>query len=184
MFSRYALDDPHAWAFDVMAMLYGTLFMMAGAYTLAKNGHVRGDVLYGFFTPRTQATIDLWGVGTKVSRRLTALGVTTVQELADAPADALVAEFGPRMGVWYHELGQGLGPTTVDDAPWVARGHSRETTFQQNLTTPEQVRDAVRAMAHGLPMRADRKHLRQYKEGGDGPERGPMLSLAGRFLLL
>ena len=59
VFSRYALDNPHAWAFDVMAMFYGTLFMMAGAYTLAKNGHVRGDVLYGFFTPRTQATIDL-----------------------------------------------------------------------------------------------------------------------------
>ena len=59
VFSRYALDQPHAWAFDVMIMLYGTLFMMAGAYTLAKNGHVRGDVIYGFFTPRTQATIDL-----------------------------------------------------------------------------------------------------------------------------
>jgi len=59
VFSRYALDAPHAWAFDAMIMLYGTLFMMAGAYTLAKNGHVRGDVLYGFFTPRTQATIDL-----------------------------------------------------------------------------------------------------------------------------
>ena len=57
--SRYALDNPHAWAFDAMNMLYGTLFMMAGAYTLAKSGHVRGDVLYGFFTPRTQATIDL-----------------------------------------------------------------------------------------------------------------------------
>jgi len=39
--------------------MYGTLFMMAGAYTLAKSGHVRGDVLYGFFQPRTQATIDL-----------------------------------------------------------------------------------------------------------------------------
>src|SRR5512145_814625 len=59
VFSRYALDRPHSWAFDVMIMFYGTLFMMAGAYTLAKNGHVRGDVLYGFFTPRTQATIDL-----------------------------------------------------------------------------------------------------------------------------
>jgi TRAP-type mannitol/chloroaromatic compound transport system permease small subunit len=59
VFSRYALDAPHAWAFDVMIMFYGTLFMMAGAYTLSKNGHVRGDVLYGFFTPRTQATIDL-----------------------------------------------------------------------------------------------------------------------------
>ena len=59
VFSRYALDAPHAWAFDAMIMMYGTLFMMAGAYTLSQNGHVRGDVLYGFFTPRTQATIDL-----------------------------------------------------------------------------------------------------------------------------
>jgi len=59
VFSRYVLDRPHAWAFDVMIIMYGTLFMMAGAYTLAKAGHVRGDVLYGFFEPRTQAIIDL-----------------------------------------------------------------------------------------------------------------------------
>lgn len=59
VFSRYALGSPHAWAFDAMIMLYGTLFMMAGAYTLAKNGHVRGDVLYGFFPARVQAAIDL-----------------------------------------------------------------------------------------------------------------------------
>ena len=59
VFSRYVLDHPHSWAFDVMIIMYGTLFMMAGAYTLAKAGHVRGDVLYGFFEPRTQATIDL-----------------------------------------------------------------------------------------------------------------------------
>ena len=59
VFSRYVLDAPHAWAFDAMIMLYGTLFMMSGAYTLSKNGHVRGDVLYGFFEPRTQATLDL-----------------------------------------------------------------------------------------------------------------------------
>src|SRR5678816_4626989 len=59
VFSRYALDAPRSWAFDAMIMLYGTLFMMAGAYTLAKNGHVRGDVLYGFFPPRLQAGLDL-----------------------------------------------------------------------------------------------------------------------------
>src|ERR1044072_4396267 len=59
VFSRYALDAPHAWAFDVMIMFYGTLFMISGAYTLSVNGHVRGDVLYGFFRPRPQATIDL-----------------------------------------------------------------------------------------------------------------------------
>jgi TRAP-type mannitol/chloroaromatic compound transport system permease small subunit len=59
VFSRYAMDDPHPWAFDVMSMMYGSLFMMAGAYTLSKNGHVRGDVLYGFFPPRLQAWLDL-----------------------------------------------------------------------------------------------------------------------------
>jgi len=59
VFSRYALSDPHAWAFDAMIMMYGALFMMSGAYTLSKNAMVRGDVLYGFFPPRLQAAIDL-----------------------------------------------------------------------------------------------------------------------------
>lgn len=59
VFSRYALNKPHAWVLDAQIMLYGTLFMTAGAYTLSKNGHVRGDVLYGFLKPRTQAIIDL-----------------------------------------------------------------------------------------------------------------------------
>ncbi len=59
VFSRYVLNQPHGWVLDAQIMLYGLLFMAAGAYTLAKNGHVRGDVLYGFFRPRTQAGIDL-----------------------------------------------------------------------------------------------------------------------------
>jgi TRAP-type mannitol/chloroaromatic compound transport system permease small subunit len=59
VFSRYVLDKPHSWAFDIMIMMYGSMFMMAGAYTLSKNGHVRGDVLYGFFPPRLQAGLDL-----------------------------------------------------------------------------------------------------------------------------
>lgn len=59
VFYRYLLNDPHSWVYDAQWMLYGVLFMMAGAYTLSKNGHVRGDVLYGFFEPRTQATIDI-----------------------------------------------------------------------------------------------------------------------------
>ncbi|TDQ83379.1 TRAP-type mannitol/chloroaromatic compound transport system permease small subunit [Dongia mobilis] len=59
VFSRYVLGTPHAWVFDAQAMLYGLLFMMAGAYTLAQGGHVRGDVLYTFFRPRVQASIDL-----------------------------------------------------------------------------------------------------------------------------
>ncbi len=59
VFSRYVLNVPHAWVQDAQIMLYGLLFMMAGAYTLSKEGHVRGDVLYGFFRPRTQAIWDL-----------------------------------------------------------------------------------------------------------------------------
>ncbi len=59
VFSRYVLNTPHPWAFDGMIQMYGTLFMMSGAYTLSKNGHVRGDVLYGFFPPRLQAGLDL-----------------------------------------------------------------------------------------------------------------------------
>jgi TRAP-type mannitol/chloroaromatic compound transport system permease small subunit len=57
--SRRFLDAPHAWVFDAQIQLYGVIFMMSGAYTLAKSGHVRGDVLYGFFAPRAQAAIDL-----------------------------------------------------------------------------------------------------------------------------
>lgn len=59
VFARYAFNKPSAWAFDMQMMYYGILFMMAGAYTLAKNGHVRGDILYGFLRPRVQASLDL-----------------------------------------------------------------------------------------------------------------------------
>lgn len=59
IFSRRFFDAPHAWTFDGQIQLYGMLFMAAGAYTLAKSGHVRGDVLYGFFSPRVQAALDL-----------------------------------------------------------------------------------------------------------------------------
>ncbi|MBC7778517.1 MAG: TRAP transporter small permease subunit [Proteobacteria bacterium] len=59
VFMRYVLNSPTLWAFDVSYMLYGTVFMMCGAYTLAQNGHVRGDFLYSAMRPRKQAAIDL-----------------------------------------------------------------------------------------------------------------------------
>ena len=122
---------------------------------------VRAKVATGFGKPRgvfrlTEATwlevmggrptIDLWGVGTKVSRRLAGHGITTVAELAAADLDALVGEFGPQMGEWYRQLGRGEGASEVDDTPWVARGHSRETTYQRDLTEPAQVDAAVREL--------------------------------------
>jgi TRAP-type mannitol/chloroaromatic compound transport system permease small subunit len=59
VFKRYILNAPTAWIFDADNMIYGTLFMMCGAYTLAQDGHVRGDFLYGSMKPRTQASLDL-----------------------------------------------------------------------------------------------------------------------------
>src|SRR3990170_928885 len=59
VFKRYILNAPTAWIFDLNNMLYGTLFMMCGAYALAQNAHVRGDFLYSSMQPRTQAALDL-----------------------------------------------------------------------------------------------------------------------------
>ena len=59
VFKRYILNAPTAWIFDLDNMLYGTLFMLCGAYTLAQNAHVRGDFLYSSMRPRTQAGLDL-----------------------------------------------------------------------------------------------------------------------------
>jgi DNA polymerase-4 len=95
----------------------------------------------------SRPTKDLWGVGNKVSGRLAKLGITTVADLAAADPQDLVPEFGPKMGPWYAELGRGDGASVVDDTPWVARGHSRETTFQRDLTEPAQVDEAVRELA-------------------------------------
>ena len=122
---------------------------------------VRAKVATGFGKPRgvfrltaanwldvmgDRPTRDLWGVGSKVSQRLAAHGITTVAELAAAGPDVLVPEFGPRMGPWYGLLGRGEGAREVDDTPWVARGHSRETTFQEDLVAPAQVDQAVREL--------------------------------------
>jgi TRAP-type mannitol/chloroaromatic compound transport system permease small subunit len=59
VFVRYVLRAPTAWAYDVSYIMYGALFIMAGAYTVSRDGHVRGDVVYRLWSPRTQATVDL-----------------------------------------------------------------------------------------------------------------------------
>src|SRR6187401_1787050 len=59
VFKRYILNAPTAWIFDLNNMLYGTLFMLAGAYTLAQGGHVRADFVYVYLRPRVQAGLDL-----------------------------------------------------------------------------------------------------------------------------
>src|SRR3954462_14272321 len=59
VFKRYIMNMPTAWIFDLDNMLYGTLFMLCGAYTLAQNAHVRGDFLYSSMRPRMQASLDI-----------------------------------------------------------------------------------------------------------------------------
>ena len=59
VFVRYALDNPTSWAFDMSYLMYGGMFFMAGAYTLSRNGHVRGDFIYRMWPPRGQAIIEL-----------------------------------------------------------------------------------------------------------------------------
>jgi TRAP-type mannitol/chloroaromatic compound transport system permease small subunit len=59
VFVRYALDNPTSWAFDFSYIMYGALFFMSGAYTLSRNGHVRGDFIYRMWRPRTQAIVEL-----------------------------------------------------------------------------------------------------------------------------
>ncbi|MFT4211563.1 MAG: DNA polymerase IV [Microbacterium sp.] len=92
-------------------------------------------------------TIALWGVGSKISKRLAAHGVQTVAQLANADEEVLVAEFGPKMGPWYRQLGRGDGSSVVDATPWVARGHGRETTFPQDVRDPAQIEQAARDLA-------------------------------------
>ncbi|WP_448811013.1 DNA polymerase IV [Agromyces bauzanensis] len=153
-------DDPEAYARQVQrAVLDRT-----GLHCSVGIGDtlVRAKVATGFGKPRgvfrltagnwlevmgERPTIDLWGVGSRIAGRLAAHGVVTVAELATADPGMLVAEFGPKMGPWYGLLGRGEGARVVDDTPWVARGHSRETTFQQDLTEPAQIEDAVRELA-------------------------------------
>lgn len=92
-------------------------------------------------------TRALWGVGSKISRRLAAHGIETVAQLAAADVDELTGEFGPKMGVWFAQLGRGIGSADVDPTPWVPRGHSRETTYQRDLTTREEITEAIRVLA-------------------------------------
>ena len=92
-------------------------------------------------------TDALWGIGPKTAKKLADLGIHTVAELAATPAQALADRFGPTMGPWYRRLGRGVDSSPVDATPYVARGHGRETTFQQNQSDWDAVADAVRELS-------------------------------------
>lgn len=92
-------------------------------------------------------TDALWGIGAKTAKRLRALGIHTVAELAAADPAALAAEFGPATGPWLITLARGVAGAGVSDAPHVARSRSREVTFQRDLDDWDEVRREVARIA-------------------------------------
>ena len=92
-------------------------------------------------------TDALWGIGAKTAAKLTSLGIVTVAALAAADPDALAAEFGPMTGPWLVLLARGRGDADVDDSPYVARGHGKEETFQQNIADWSRVQAEVSRIA-------------------------------------
>jgi DNA polymerase-4 len=92
-------------------------------------------------------TSALWGIGTKTARRLAGLGIDTVRQLAETPAERLAAEIGPTMGPWYRRLGRGVDNSSVDAEPYIPRGRSREVTFQHDLTDWDQIVVQARQLA-------------------------------------
>jgi len=92
-------------------------------------------------------TDALWGIGRKTAKRLAGLGISTVRELSQADTGWLAEQVGPTMGPWYRRLGRGVDSSVVVGTPYVARSHSRESTFQQNLTDWTRVESEVRRLA-------------------------------------
>jgi DNA polymerase-4 len=91
-------------------------------------------------------TRALWGIGSKTAKRLAALGIDTVRQLAESDVRVLAAELGPTMGPWYHRLGRGVDSSPVDPQPYVPRAHGREETFQADLEEWADVEDAARRL--------------------------------------
>ena len=92
-------------------------------------------------------TDAIWGIGTRIKARLAELGIDTVHDLATADEEHLITEFGPTMGPHFGRLGRGVSSAVVDDTPYVPRAHGRETTYQQDLTDPDEVAAALRVLA-------------------------------------
>jgi DNA polymerase-4 len=154
------VDDPVVTARDIQAAVLASTGLMcsvgigpnrlqaklatgfgkpAGVFRLSHDTwyDVLGDL-------RTDA---LWGIGAKTANRLAGLGIDTVRQLAEADPAVLAAEMGPSTGPWLVRLGRGQDSAQVVGTAHVPRSRSRETTFQEDLTDWEQVREQVAVVA-------------------------------------
>jgi DNA polymerase-4 len=153
-------DDPEATARALQAAVLGA----TGLHCSVGIGDtkVRAKIATEFGKPRgvyrltrsnwmsvmgERPTTALWGIGNRIAGRLADLGIRTVRELAEAPEEPLIRAFGPNTGPHIGRLGRGAGSAVVDDTPWVARAHGRETTYQRDLTTAQEVGVALRTLA-------------------------------------
>ena len=116
-------------------------------------------------------TDALWGIGAKTAKKLAGLGIGTVSDLAAADPDALAAVFGPMTGPWLVLLGRGRGDADVDDSPYVARGHGKEETFQQNIADWSRVQAEVARIAGLLAGGPGRRGAACGAGGGEGAVR-------------
>jgi DNA polymerase IV len=104
-------------------------------------GYLTEDEWYDVMGERP--TTALWGIGSRIGKRLSALGIETVRQLAESDTQMLAEAIGPTMGPWYHRLGRGADTSPVDATPWTPRAHGREETYQTDLTwdvVPEELR--------------------------------------------
>ncbi|HXP58168.1 MAG TPA: DNA polymerase IV [Streptosporangiaceae bacterium] len=111
-------------------------------------------------------TDALWGIGAKTAQKLAGLGVRTVRELAAADPGELARAFGPSTGPWLVLLAHGHGETTVDDAPYRARSHGREVTYQEDIEDWGEVTAEVARLAETV---AAELAGAEPEAGGAGP---------------
>lgn len=114
----------------------------AGVFTLTRENW---DAVMGGLP-----TDALWGIGAKTARKLQALGIGRVHELAEADERKLARSFGRNTGPWLRHLATGEDASEVTAAPYVAKSHSRERTYQEDLADPEEVRQELSKLAREL----------------------------------
>jgi DNA polymerase-4 len=155
------LGDPHAFAQRIRDTVLEATRLSCGvgigdnklrakiATSFGKTGEGDGSGV-GYLTEAEwfdvmgeRPTTALWGIGSRIGKRLSALGIETVRELAASDTQMLADAIGPTMGPWYHRLGRGADSSPVDASPWVPRAHGREETYQTDLTwdaVPQELR--------------------------------------------
>jgi DNA polymerase-4 len=153
-------DDPESTARDLQA----TVLAASGLHCSIGIGDtlVRAKIATGFGKPHgtfrltaanwhevmgERSVEALWGIGRRTAERLGRIGISTVDQLGEAPEEALITAFGPATGPHLGRLGRGESRRAVDDTPWTARAHGHESTYQTDLTDPEEITAALRTLA-------------------------------------